>query len=95
MKQTIDIHEFKRQFKQTRPDSFSERALDKLFNYFEEIEDETGEQFELDVIAICCEFSEDQLDDVLKSYNLESIDDLLEETMAIEIDDSTIVYQNY
>jgi len=93
MKQTIDIHEFKRQFKQTRPDSFSERALDKLFNYFEEIEDETGEQFELDVIAICCEFSEEQLDDVLKSYNLESIDDLLEETMAIEIDDSTIVYQ--
>ena len=93
MKQKIDIHEFKRQFKQTRPGSFSERGLDKLFNYFEELEDETGEQFELDVIAICCEFSEDQLDDVLKSYNLESIDDLLEETMAIEIDDSTIVYQ--
>ena len=93
MKQTIDIHEFKRQFKQTRPDSFSERALDKLFNYFEELELETGEQFELDVIAICCEFSEEQLDDVLKSYNLESIDDLLEETMVIEIDDSTIVYQ--
>lgn len=41
-----------------REDQFSREALEALFNYLEEYEEETGFRVELDVIALCCEFTE-------------------------------------
>ena len=41
-----------------REDNFSYQGRKALFEFFEEMEDGTGEETELDVIAICCEFSE-------------------------------------
>lgn len=38
--------------------NFPPAALEALFEFFEELEDETGELVELDVIAICCDFTE-------------------------------------
>ena len=58
MKQTIDSYEFIKQFKEIRPDNFSYEGLNALFYWFEEYEENTCEQIELDVIAICCEFTE-------------------------------------
>ena len=58
MKQTIDCFQFRNQFMECRPDNFSYDGLLALWEYFEEYEDSTGEEIELDVIAICCEYSE-------------------------------------
>ena len=41
-----------------REDNFSSEALEALFNYLEEYEQDTGEEIELDVIGLCCEFTE-------------------------------------
>jgi hypothetical protein len=41
-----------------RIDQFSYDGLQALFEYLEEYEEGTGEQIELDVIALCCDFSE-------------------------------------
>lgn len=41
-----------------REDQFSREALEALFNYLEEYEEETGFRVELDVIGLCCEFTE-------------------------------------
>lgn len=41
-----------------REDQFSREALEALFNYLEEYEQDTGEDLELDVIGLCCEFTE-------------------------------------
>lgn len=41
-----------------RADNFSHEALVLLFNYLEDLEEQTGEPYELDVVAICCEYSE-------------------------------------
>ena len=41
-----------------REDQFSREALEALFNYLEEYEQDTGEDLELDVIALCCDFTE-------------------------------------
>lgn len=41
-----------------RQNNFSYAGRQALFEYFENLEEETGEAIELDVIAICCDYSE-------------------------------------
>lgn len=43
---------------ETYKDNFTYEALKALFSYFEEYEEATGEDIELDVVAICCDWSE-------------------------------------
>ena len=69
MKTTVNISQFRDAFRQCgRQDQFSYEALGLLFDYFEELEDSTGQEIELDPIAICCEYSEDSPADILKNY---------------------------
>ena len=71
MKQTIDKYQFHREFELMRPDNFSYEAIDLLFDYFEEYEKDTGEELELDVIAICCDFSEDSVANIIENYGVD------------------------
>ena len=41
-----------------REDQFSREALEALFNYLEDYEQDTGEDLELDVVGLCCDFTE-------------------------------------
>ena len=76
MKKTINFSEFVDQFRaHDRYDQFGYDALRVLFDYFEEYEDSTGEEMELDVIAICCEYSVDDYLDIASNYNIEFDDD--------------------
>ena len=53
MKQTVNNSAFHDAFvNYGRTDNFSYDALDLLFDYFESIESDTGEEIELDVIAV-------------------------------------------
>jgi len=59
MKQTIDVYGFRRAFERTdRKDQFSYEGLEALFNWLEEYEGDCGEEVELDIIALCCDFTE-------------------------------------
>ena len=58
MKTTVTKYDFERAFMSIRPDNFSRAGLDAMFDYFEEYEDSTDEEMELDVIAICCDWTE-------------------------------------
>ncbi len=59
MKQTINKSDFREAFAAMgRGDQFSYAGLGALFDYLEELERDTGEEYELDVIALCCDFSE-------------------------------------
>jgi len=55
MKTTVTFSDFRQAFKAIRPDNFSHEGLEQLWEYFESYERDTGEEIELDVIAICCE----------------------------------------
>ena len=58
-------------FKALRPENFSYQGLKALFAYLEDYETDTGTPVEMDVIAICCEYSEYQnLDDLLAEYEI-------------------------
>ena len=90
MKQTLNEYQFTQEFKRIRPDQFSYEGLQALFNWFEEYEDETGEEIEFDVIAICCEWSEYEnlkefQNDYGKKYTLENIQDF---TIYIPLENS-------
>ena len=59
MKKTITASDFQREFEAYgRGDQFSYEGRQELFSYLEDMEDGCGEELELDVIAICCDFSE-------------------------------------
>lgn len=65
--QTIDnASQFRDQFhKAGRGEQFSYEGLGLLFDYL----DDMGEDVELDVIGICCEFAEMTLDEVIDNYD--------------------------
>lgn len=51
-----------------RKDQFSYDGLRALFEFLEEMEESTGQDIELDVIALCCEFYEMGWDEVKGEY---------------------------
>lgn len=71
MKTTVYFSEFRDYFHEIRPDNFSYQGLRILFDYFEEFEESTGEEVEFDVIAICCDFSEDSYENIADLYGIE------------------------
>jgi predicted ArsR family transcriptional regulator len=75
MKQTINHSEFTAAFHRCgRGEQFSYEALSLLFNYFEELEEDTGEEIELDVIAICCEYTESDAETIASDYSIDLSD---------------------
>ena len=98
MYQSIDKYDFARAFEQVRPDNFSRAGLSALYEYLEDYEDSTGQQLELDVIAICCEDNEyDSLKEFQEDYSedYESIEDIERETQVIMIDDDSFIIQAF
>jgi len=71
MKTTVNFSEFRDSFQEIRPDNFSYDGQRILFDYFEEFEESTGEEIDLDVIAICCDFSEDSFENIADLYGIE------------------------
>jgi len=71
MKTTVNFSEFRDSFQQIRPDNFSYEGLRHLFSWLEQYEEDTGEEMELDVIAICCDFSEDTFQNIADQYGLD------------------------
>ena len=95
MYQTIGFCQFTDAFNAVRPNNFSYEGLQVLFNYLEQYEDDTDQGMELDVIAICCDFTECTIKEALNDYDLESLKELEDNTTVLKIDDDKIIYQNY
>ena len=86
MKQSVSIYDFERAFKRCERENFSYDGLKALFEYLEEYEEGTGEEIELDVIALCCDYMEY---DSLKEYN-DAYDTKYSEIDLIQ-DDTTLI----
>lgn len=108
MKTTVHFDDFRHAFNSIRPDNFSREALEQLFDYFEAYERDTGEEIELDVIAICCDYTAQNYKDIAEAYGIDlddqdseedqckQVKDFLEvETIVIGETDFEIVYQNF
>jgi hypothetical protein len=72
MIQTINVSDFRDAFKACgRADQFSYEGLGALFEYLEEIDPD----FELDVIALCCDYSEDTVEEIAEAYGIDLPED--------------------
>lgn len=96
--QTIgSVSQFQDAFdKMGRQNNFSYEGLEVLFDYLEEYSDATGEPVELDVIALCCEYSEDSIEDIIANYRVdvseaEGDEEEIKEIVREYLDDNTIV----
>ena len=97
MKKSVSFYDFQRAFAETRPDNFTRAGLVALFDYLEAFEAETGEEIELDVIALCCDFVEyENIAEFNRNYgtNYESRDEI-RETIVIDIDDDAFIIQAF
>ena len=92
---TVTSNEFHDAFKM-RPDNFSYDALEALFNFFDDL-DLGDTPYELDVIAICCEFAEyENINEVMQDYqDIHSLEDLYNHTMVIELDNGGLVISQF
>jgi len=82
MKITINESQFRDAFYRTdRKENFSYHALGVLFAYFEEYEEDSGEEIELDAIAICCEYEETHYEDIIANHNELEEDATIEEVI--------------
>lgn len=77
-------------FKAQRPENFSHEALNLIYDYMEDYMD--GEDYELDVVGICCEISEESAEDIARSCKFEiPQDDDIKDAVLAELERKTIV----
>ena len=89
-----DFSLFENRFRDySREESFSREGLRTLFSYLESLAEDSGEPIEIDAIALCCEFSEEEAEKVLAEHDCESFDDFADNTWAVELDNGNILYQ--
>ena len=97
---TMDKWDLRKEFKSYNRDYYSLDGYQAILDLFEEI----GDSQELDVIAICCDFTESEIDEIRSDYDL-SIDDFEDDeavmdylnyrTWAIQLDSGAVLYQNF
>ena len=73
-----------------RGDQFSFEALARLFNYYDELDDH-----ELDVIAICCDWTEYETEaEACEELRMEDMDELKDTYQVIELLNGGVLVSN-
>ena len=83
-----------------RKNQFSYEGLRALYEYLTDLENDIGQEFEFDPIALCCEYTEyESLEDFQKQHDefeFKSIEDIWNTTPVIEIPTSDrFIVQNF
>ena len=83
----VDEYEFRNSFKGSRSDNFSMEGLYTLYNYLNDLSEDIGEDIELDIIAIACDFNEyDSLQEALEQYeDINTYEELEQHTSILNI----------
>lgn len=107
--QTLNVYQFRDAFRAWgRGGQFSYRGLECLFDYLEQYGEDLGEPFELDVVALCCDYYEDTAEAIANNYSIDiegmdeeeivdAVREYLEENTSIvgEHSDNVFVYQAF
>lgn len=93
MKTTLSVYDFRDAFvRANRKEQFSYEALGLIYDYLEEMDSD----YELDVIAICCEFAEQSPDDIAWDYGIDT-SECSDETEVLQLvrqhlqDETTVI----
>lgn len=100
MKKTIGKYEFVTMFDDyNRSENFTPYAREVLFDYYEDLEDGTGEEIAVDVIGICCVWGQYTYEECIREFSCcedcedldACIDALSHETCALAVDSDSIL----
>jgi len=91
----VSLSDFINEFNEYgRGDQFTHEALDAMYDLLEETSGEQG--FKLDVIGLCCEFTEyESEEEAVEAYNLETMKELEEHTLVLSLKNGGVLLQNY
>ena len=94
-----NTYDFRLEFlNSSRAEQFSLLALDALFEYLDELSDAIGEDIKVDVIGICCEWSEyDSVEECCAAYGSDYNDlyDLQDVTAAIPLENGGVLVHEF
>ncbi len=92
---TVNEYDFVNEFRAYERENFTREALVALFEYLEDYSEDTDEPLELDVIGLCCDFSEyesfEEIQGAYSNLEIDSLDALREHTTVIEFKYGIIV----
>lgn len=93
--QTLNVYQFRDAFRAAgRNDQFSYTGLACLFDYLEQYSEDTGESYDLDVVALCCDYYEDTAEAIANNYSIdiEDMDDgEILDTVREYLEENTII----
>ena len=96
---TFNENDFINEFEvYNRMDNFRYKGLRILFNALDELAQDCGMNIEMDVIALCCEYSEDSIDDIIDNYDIDLSDESFDnkaDLVANYLYDNTFVCGQY
>lgn len=98
MIQHIYFSQFCDSFSDTYKNNFSYAGKRALFDYLENMEEDTGEQIELDPVCLCCDYTEYENFEELKNVypDIKDMEDLENNTSVIRLENSDgFVIQNF
>ena len=96
MYEMISKGEFRDRFRSYgREDNFSYEGLGYLYDFLEEVMDEGNGMYELDVVSLCCDYAEDDIENVLAAYSLKDLEELKDNTCVILHDEERVLYAVY
>ena len=96
---TFNENDFINEFKAyNRMDNFSYKGIRILFESLEQTAIDCGINIEMDVIALCCEYNEDSITDIINNYDIDLSDesyDSKEDLVEEYLQDNTYVCGQY
>lgn len=99
IKQTVNFHQFCDSFSDTYKNNFTYEGKRALFDYLEQLSEDTGDDIELDIVALCCEYTQyDDINEYISNYpdDAKTIDEVENYTQVIRIPDSdSFIIQAY
>jgi hypothetical protein len=99
MKTSIDQYQFASWFEQHRPNNFSYKGREALFEMLESYENDTGEEIEFDPIALCCEYTEyEDMEEFWQDYDKEEYPDeesIMDATFYWAFGNCSFIIQNF
>ena len=97
MYKNVGMCDFMYEFRGTQyQNNIRYEGLQALFEYIEEYEEVEGHEIELDIVAIACDWTEyEDINEIKKYYNVESIEELEEQTVVIEVKNGHLIILDF
>ena len=96
-------HDFIEEFKKYgREETFSYQGKKALYDYLNQLAEDLGKPIELDIIGLCCQFTEyENLEKFNKDYgyslgyDIEDIEEIQEHTILIPVNEESFIIEDF